>query len=121
MVTTNSYVCILNYLFNIPSIMAETQQEPKELTPSYVIIEKAKKDELQTRVNEYLQKWYVLLWAPFMNWILYVQALVDPLVWERQQLTVREVSNIKKWALATTSTVTIPGTVNVSWCECNCW
>jgi hypothetical protein len=28
---------------------------------------------------------------------------------------------ITKWALATTSTVTIPGTVNVSWCECNCW
>ena len=122
MVTTNSNVYISNYLFNISSIMAGTQQEPQPLNPSYIITEKSDLEWFQVLVNRYIEKGYVPYWP--MNYILidwhtwvfrYQQIMIDPLVLEKQQLTVREVSNIKS------STVTIPGTVNVSWCECNCW
>ena len=117
MVTTNSYVCILNYLFNISSIMANEEQQ--WLNPKYVILQKSDKWLLQTEVNKYIEKWYVIYWQLIIDWLICTQVVIDPLVLERQQLTVREVSDIKKWAIS--STVTIPGTVNVSWCECNCW
>lgn len=116
MVTTDSYILILNYLFNIPSIMAN--EEPKELGIPYVILTKNDSSVLQTEVNRRISKWYIPYWQLFYNNWVFIQCLADPLILERQQLTVRAIT---KWALATTSTVTIPGTVNVSWCECNCW
>jgi hypothetical protein len=54
MVTTDSYILILNYLFNIPSIMAN--EEPKELGIPYVILTKNDSSVLQTEVNRRIAK-----------------------------------------------------------------
>ena len=94
-------------------------EEPKALWIPYLILTNTESWYLQTAINKQIDKWYIPYWTlMFGNWV-FAQCMIDPLVLERQQLTVREVSNIKKWAIS--STVTIPGTVNVSWCECNCW
>lgn len=96
-------------------------EEPKALAVKYVLVSDTDRWTLQRKVNEYIEKWYIPLWGISVapdSVAVYSQALIDPLVLERQQLTVR---NITKWAITTTSTVTIPDTVNVSWCECNCW
>lgn len=94
-------------------------EEPKELGIPYVILTRNDSSVLQAEVNRRIAKWYIPYWQLFYNNWVFIQCLADPLILERQQLTVREVSDIKKWAIA--STVTIPETVNVSWCECNCW
>jgi len=108
-VTTDSYVYIFNYLFNIPSIMATA--EPKALGIPYVILTKNDSSVLQAEVNRRIEKWYIPYWRLFYNNWEFIQCLVDPLILERQQTTIR---GITKWAIV--STVTIPGTVNVSWC-----
>lgn len=97
-------------------------EEQKALDPQYLITEKSDLAGFQVLVNRYIAKWYVPYWPMHYvesrdeNWagrFRYQQALIDPLVLEKQQLTVR---SITKWAVTATSTVTIPGTVNVSWC-----
>lgn len=117
MVTTDSCILILNYLFNIPSIMAN---EETKLNPQYIITTKTDVEWLQVLVNRYIEKGYTPYWPMNVvnNWtvITYQQVLVDPKLLE---VTVKEITDIKKWAIS--STVAIPGTVNVSWCECNCW
>ena len=102
--------------------MAE-QQEQQELNPKYVILQKNDRGLLQTEVNKYIEKWYIPNWQLMMEWTVCTQVVIDPLVLERQQLTVRNISNNKDWTvhIVGTETVSIPGTVNVSWCECNCW
>jgi hypothetical protein len=98
-------------------------EEPKALNPSYIVTEKSDLEWFQVLVNRYIEKGYVPYWPlnyimiDWRTWVFkYQQILVDPLVLERQQTTIR---NITKWNIS--SIVTIPGTVNVSWCECNCW
>lgn len=95
-----------------------TNEEPKWLNPSYIITEKSDLNWFQVLVNRYIEKWYVPYWplnyivVAWDNWAFrYQQVMIDPLVLERQQTTIR---GITKWAIS--STVTIPGTVNVSWC-----
>lgn len=99
-----------------------TEQEPvqKELVPSFVVLEKNNRAEIQQEINVYISKWYIPYWQIMLNNdIRYSMCMIDPLVLEKQQLTVRNISNNEDWTIHTVGT--IPGTVNVSWCECNCW
>lgn len=96
-------------------------EEQKTIWIPYVLVYNIDPAKVQVDVNRYIAKWYIPFWGLAVQNEVYAQALIDPLIMERQQLTVREVTDIKKWSIVSTSTVTIPGTVNVSWCECNCW
>lgn len=82
----------------------------EELNPKYVVSTWEGLIQLQTDVNKLIQKWYVPYGPMMVDWYTFMQVLIDPLVLERQQVTIR------KWVVTATSTVTIPGTVNVSWC-----
>jgi len=82
-----------------------------ELNPKYVISSWEWLLQLQTDVNKLIEKWYV----PFGHMILkdttFLQVMIDPKLLE-VVVKNEEGKNFR---------TTIPTTVNVSWCECNCW
>lgn len=90
--------------------------DEKKLDPQYLIVTtRTDLDWLQTLVNSWIKKGYVPFWEPRILQDTYIQTMIDPQLLE---VTVKEVKEVKK---VTSSIVTIPGTVNVEWCECNCW
>ena len=86
----------------------------EEAKNDYIILQRNTIEELQKLVNAKIKEKYM----PYGNIILsewmYIQAMITLEFLTKMELTIKTVKAV--WVVAW-----IWWTVNVSWCECNCW